>query len=57
MSTRIRAGSRLPIVLVTRRKPICAACAEGHHEQLTQELCCCPCHGHGTIPAIQQVAA
>jgi hypothetical protein len=35
--------------------PICIACAEGHHEQPTQETCCCLCHG--TIPAMQQVAA
>lgn len=55
MSTRIRAGSVSPIVLVNRPKPICAACAAGHHEQPTDQPCCCPCHG--TIPAMQQVAA
>jgi hypothetical protein len=55
MSTRIRAGSQLPITLANRPKPICAACAEGHHEQPTRERCSCPCHG--TLPALRQVAA
>ena len=55
MSTRIRAGSVSRITLVNRPRPICAACAEGHHEQPTQERCVCPCHG--TIPAMQKVAA
>ena len=55
MSTRIRAGSPSPIALVNRRKPICAACAEGQHEQPRQEPCVCPCHGRS--PAMQKVAA
>ena len=35
--------------------PACIACAEGHHEQPTQEHCVCPCHG--AVPAMQKVAA
>jgi hypothetical protein len=54
MSTRIPVGSRLPITLVKWPKPICAACAEGHHEQPTREPCMCPCHG--TLPAMQVAA-
>jgi hypothetical protein len=54
MSIRIPVASRSPITLVNRPKPICAACAEGHHEQPTQERCCCPCHG--TLPAMQVAA-
>jgi hypothetical protein len=55
MNARVRADSQSAITLVNRPKPICAACAAGHHEQPTQEPCCCPCHG--TIPAMQQQVA
>ena len=54
----VRLDPRPSIERAARKQPVppvCMACAEGHHEQPTQEYCSCPCHGR--LPAMQKVVA